>query len=56
MIAAHLMGFPVEEGILQLAPAGAVVTAAVITALARVRGLAGRRRARPRGGDRDHPP
>jgi hypothetical protein len=48
VIAAHLMGFPAEEGILQLAPAGAVVTAAVIAVLARVRGLAGRRRARQR--------
>jgi hypothetical protein len=49
---AHVMGLPVEESILQLAPAGAaVVTAVVFAGRASLGRLTGWLRHRPPGGD-----
>jgi hypothetical protein len=43
MIVAHIIGIPVEETVLQLAPAGAIVTAVWITGRASLRRLRRRR-------------
>ena len=52
MIIAHVMGIPVEESVLQLAPAGAaVITAVAIAGRASLGRLRRRLRHRPRGGD-----
>ena len=54
MIIAHVMGIPVEESVLQLAPAGAaVVTAVAIAGRASLGRLRRRLRDRPRGGDHE---
>ena len=45
MTLAHVMGIPVEESALSLAPAGvAILTAAVVVARAKLATIAGRRR------------
>ena len=48
MTAAHIMGIPIEEGVLQLAPAGAALATALMlaarTSLARLRGRSSRSR------------
>jgi len=52
VIVAHVMGIPVEESVLQLAPAGAaVVTAVAIAGRASLGRLRRRLRDRPRVGD-----
>jgi hypothetical protein len=43
-VIAHIMGLPIEESLVQLAPAGATVTAVMVTA----RVTLGRLRRRPR--------
>ena len=54
MIIAHVMGIPVEESVLQLAPAGAaVITAVAIAGRASLGRLRRRLRHRPRGGDHE---
>jgi hypothetical protein len=53
VIVAHVMGIPIEESILQLAPAGAAVATALAVA---VRASLGRLRRSSRDGRRDHRP
>lgn len=53
MILEHIMGLPIEESVLQLAPAGvAVVTAAAVAGRARLSTLRRQPGRESRGGDR----
>lgn len=53
MILEHIMGLPIEESVLQLAPAGAaVVTTAVVAGRARLSSLRRRLGRESRGGER----
>jgi hypothetical protein len=52
VIVAHVMGIPIEESVLQLAPAGAaIVTAVVIAARTTLDRLPRLRRSRTTGGE-----
>jgi hypothetical protein len=43
VIVAHVMGLPIEESVLQLAPAGAAMSVVAIAGLRRLRRRLGRR-------------